>query len=83
METAISNAYSVINAVVLLEKYAWIAIIESLLTSLDNLKEMLTEVFDTIKSLVLGKVPVSSGSAEVKSQSSSADAPLLCRGGLG
>lgn len=82
-ETAISKAYSVINAVVLLEKCARIPITELLLTGLDNLKEMLTEVFDTVNSLVLGKVPLLSGSAEVKSQSSSADAPLLCRGGLG
>lgn len=83
LETAISKAYSVINALVLLEKYARIPITATPFAGLDNLKEMLTEVFDTISSLVLGKVPSSSGSAEVKSQSSSADAPLLCRGGLG
>lgn len=83
LETAISNAYSVIKAVVLLEKCATIPITESLLTGLDNLNDMLTEVFDTVNSLVLGKVPLLSGSAEVKSQSSSADAPLLCTGGLG
>lgn len=82
-ETAISNAYPVINAVVLLEKCATIPITESLLIGLDNVKEMLTEVFDTVSSLVPGNVPLSSGSAEVKSQSSSVAAPLLCRGGLG
>lgn len=72
-----------INAEVLFEKCARIPITVLLLTGLDNLNEMLTEFVDTVNSLVLGKLSLLSGSAEVKSQSSSADAPLLCRGGLG
>lgn len=36
------------------------------------------EVFDTVNSFVLGKLVLSSGSADVKSQSSSATTPLRC-----
>ena len=78
--TATWNSYSVIKLSVLLEKRASIPIVEPFLSGLDTSKEMLTPVFDTSKSLVIGKLALSSGSAEVKSQSSSADVPLLCWG---
>lgn len=76
--TATWNSYSVIGLSVLLENCASILIMELWLSGLEIAKEMLTPVFDTSKSLVLGNLALSSGRAEVKSQSSSVDAPLLC-----
>ena len=62
---------------VLLEKKALIDIAESTASALSTRKSILTEVFETINSLWAGSSEPSSGSAEVKSQSSSAEVPLV------
>lgn len=61
---------------VLLEKEARIDTSESLMPDLDTWKAILIDVFETIRSLAGGREVVSSGKAEEKFQSSSADAPL-------
>ena len=75
--TATWKVYSVIRLGVLLEKEARIDTSESLLPGLDTWKAILTDVFETIRSLAGGREVVSSGKAEAKFQSSSADVPLL------
>ena len=72
------NVYSVIKLSVLFEKDAKILTTEPLLSGLESLKQIVTEVFDTVNSFEVGRFVESSGSAEVKFQSSSFDAPLLC-----
>lgn len=62
---------------VLLENEALIDMAELVLPGLSTRKSILTEVFETIKLLWAGSSELSSGSAEVKSQSSSADVPLV------
>ena len=62
---------------VLLENEALIDMAELMLPGLSTRKSILTEVFETIKLLWAGSSEPSSGSAEVKSQSSSADVPLV------
>lgn len=61
---------------VLLEKKALIDIAESVLSGLSTRKSIFTEVFETVRLLRVGN-STSSGSAEVKSQSSSAKVPLV------
>lgn len=56
---------------------AFIVIIEPSVWGLWTPKAIMTEVFETIRSLADGKLLASSGNAEAKSQSSSAEAPLL------
>lgn len=82
-ETATWNAYSVIRSLVLLEMCTRIAISESLFLGRDSWKEIAIAVFDTTRWFELGRIEFSSGSAEVKSQSSSIDGPLLSWEGLG
>ena len=77
MVTATWKVYSVIGLFVLLEKEALMETTLSVLAVLDALKTILTDVFETINSLRDGRLEGSSGRAEVKFQSSSADAPLL------
>lgn len=55
---------------------------ELLPLGLESWKEMVTKDLDTIKLLEAGRLAFSSGRAEVKSQSSSTDAPLVCCGVL-
>lgn len=62
---------------VLLENEALIDIAEFILPGLSTRKSILTEVFETVKLLWAGSSEPSSGSAEVKSQSSSADVPFV------
>ena len=61
---------------VLLENEALIDMAESVVSALSTRKSILTEVFETVKLLWAGSSEPSSGSAEVKSQSSSAEVPL-------
>ena len=60
----------------LLENKALIDMAESVVSGLSTRKSILTEVSETVKLLCAGSSP-SSGSAEVKFQSSSADEPLV------
>ena len=62
---------------VLLENEAFIDMAELVLSVLSTRKSTLTEVFETVKLLWAGSSEPSSGRAEVKSQSSSADVPLV------
>lgn len=55
--------------------------IELLSPGLEILNAIVTDVLDRVKSLTGGSLVLSSGRAEVKSQSSSAVAPLLRCGG--
>ena len=77
LATATCRVYSVMRLGVLLENEAFIDIEESELSSLSTRKSILTEVFETIKLFCVGSSEPSSGSAEVKFQSSSAGAPLV------
>lgn len=83
--TAIWKVYSVIRFEVLLEKLARMATAESPLSALCTTNAMVTEVLETTRLLEVWRLDPSSGSAEVKFQSSSADAPLLagCESGTG
>lgn len=54
---------------------------ESLSAGLDTAKEMVTAVLETRRRLMVGREVVSSGSAELKFQSSSVEVPLACWGG--
>lgn len=71
------NVNSVIRSLVLLDKEALIETILSVLAVLDAWKDILTAVFETVNSLKDGRFEESSGKAEAKFQSSSADVPLL------
>jgi hypothetical protein len=75
--TATWKVYSVIKLLVLLENEALIDTKLSVLAVLDTWKAILTDVFETVNSLDDGRLEESSGRAEAKFQSSSADAPLL------
>ena len=69
--------YSVIRLGVLLENEALIDMVGSVVVSgLSTRNSILTEVLETVKLLWDGSSEPSSGSAEVKSQSSSAEMPL-------
>ena len=70
--------YSVTNLAVLFEKEAAIWITESLLGGLEILNEIETWLPWIDSSLTDGKLVPSSGNAELKFHSSSADAPLAC-----
>lgn len=61
----------------LFEKEACIETTGLLISGLDARKVILTVVFETVRSLVEGRVLESSGKADAKFQSSSAGAPLL------
>lgn len=70
---------------VLLEYEANIEIAPSALSVRSILNATITDVFDTVISFDVGRVELSAGNAEAKSQSSSVpvEAPLLCCGALG
>ena len=70
--TATWNVNSDIKFVVLLEKYAVMATVSLVWPILVALKTMLTDVFETMSSFEGGR-RLSSGNAEAKSQSSSAE----------
>ena len=76
--TATWKVYSVTSFGVLFEKVAAIWIMDSLVGGLDTLKEMVTWRPWMTKSLAIGRLLPSSGRAELKFHSSSADAPFVC-----
>ena len=76
--TATWKVYSVTNLELLLENEASIRITASVYGTLCTLNAIVTCPPWMIRSLVVGKLGLSSGRAELKFHSSSADAPLDC-----
>lgn len=76
--TATWKVYSVTNLGLLLEKEASIRITESVFGALCTLNVIVTCPPWMIRSLAAGKLALSSGRAELKFHSSSAEAPLDC-----
>lgn len=74
--TAIWKVYSVIGFGDLLENLATTSMIASSVFRLETSKTISTSLDDTTRLVALGRL--SSGRAELKSQSSSADAPFAC-----
>ena len=74
--TAVWNVYSVMTWAVLFENFARMSITPSPICRLDTSNTMWTSLSDTTSVLVDGK-EVSSGSAELKLQSSSIEVPLV------
>lgn len=76
--TATWKVYSVTRLVVRFEKEARMWITESLFAGRLARKTMFTGPLCTVKSFEVGRLVFSSGKAELKFHSSSADAPLVC-----